>query len=207
MSIFDLIFPVKCLECGCPGKYMCSKCLAEVEMVRQVKTPDLVNVISVWEYRGVVRQAILALKYKFAFEIARELADRFVESYRRLQLTSLDNPVLVPVPIHWRRENWRGFNQSAEIGKIVANKLGWGFNPNLLIKIKSTVSQTELSRSQRLSSPSGSFFLNPNHSLVSSIKYLVLFDDVYTTGATLSAAARTLKTAGIEKVWGMTLAR
>jgi len=155
----------------------------------------------------VVRKAILALKYKFALEIAKELANRFVESYQKFSLPVLDDAVLVPVPIHWHRQNWRGFNQSEEIGKLIAAEFGWKFAPELLIKTKSTVSQTELSRRERLSSPHGSFVLSPNYPLIPSAQCLVLFDDVFTTGATLSEAAKVLQRARYKNIWGMTLAR
>lgn len=207
MGLFDLIFPVKCLECGINGKYICSRCLFKVEQIKQQKTLNMERLISVWRYQGVVKKAILALKYKFALEIAKELADRFTESYRKYSLPIIDNAVLVPVPIHWQRQNWRGFNQSEEIGKMIAKNFGWGFASNLLIKTKSTVSQTELSRSERFLSPQGSFSLSSNYALRTLPSALILFDDVYTTGATLSEAAKVLQKTGTEKVWGLTLAR
>ena len=186
---------------------MCDNCLRKVEQVKQTRTPNFDRVISVWRYDGAIRKAILALKYKFALDIARELADRFTESYQKFSLPVLDNAILVPIPIHWRRQNWRGFNQSEEIGKLIAKKFGWQFAPNLLIKKKSTVSQTELSRRDRLSSPHDSFVLNRDCSLSLASYNLVLFDDVFTTGATLSEAAKVLQKAGYKNVWGMTLAR
>jgi ComF family protein len=217
MGIFDLIFPVKCLECGKPGRYVCDNCLKKVEQVKQTRTPNFDRVFSVWRYDGVIRKAILALKYKFALDIAKELADRFVESYQKFSLPVLDKAVLVPVPIHWRRENWRGFNQSEEVGKLIAQKFGWQFEPNLLTKKKSTISQTELSRANRFLSPHNSFALSPDYSLVPTnfrvgqapliAQCLVLFDDVFTTGATLSEAAKVLQIAGYRNVWGMTLTR
>lgn len=207
MGIFDLIFPTKCLECGRQGQYICSNCLRKVEQVRQLRMPNFERAISVWRYDGVVRKAILALKYKFALEITKELAARFVESYQKFSLPVLDNVVLVPVPIHWHRQNWRGFNQSEEIGKLIAKSFGWKFAPNLLIKTKSTVSQTELSRANRFLSPQGSFSLGIHNSSFILHNSLVLFDDVFTTGATLSEAAKVLSKAGYEEVWGMTLAR
>jgi predicted amidophosphoribosyltransferase len=100
----------------------------------------------------------------------------------------------------------RGFNQSEEIGKLVAREMGWGFVPDLLVKNKSTASQVELSVKERKENLQGVFSLSPNIS-ISECPSIVLFDDVFTTGSTLKEAAKVLRHAGVEKVWGMTIAR
>jgi predicted amidophosphoribosyltransferase len=115
MGIIDLIFPIKCLECGNPGKYICSQCLLDVEQLKLNKTPQIKSVVSVWRYQGVVRKAILAMKYKYAFAIAKELAEKFTASYQRLQLPKIDHPVLIPVPMHWRRQSVRGFKDRKSV--------------------------------------------------------------------------------------------
>ncbi|MCX6703995.1 MAG: hypothetical protein NTZ07_00965, partial [Candidatus Woesebacteria bacterium] len=129
------------------------------------------------------------------------------------ELLQVGNPikgVLVPIPIHWHRENVRGFNQSEEIGGQVAKQMGWEFNPEILVKIKPTFSQVELSVEQRKQNLKGVFALvskfhnKVGYSLPDSI---ILFDDVFTTGSTLNEAAKVLKRAGVGKVWGLTIAR
>ena len=228
MSIFDVVFPKNCLECGEGGNYICGKCLKRVSLVKPIcpecgrpsvdgmthfkcKHPlGLDGLTCLWEYQGVVRKAILALKYKFAHEIADELSKAFV-----LQLNShptsyilLPTSVLVPIPLHWFRENFRGFNQSEEIGKRLVEKMGWKFISDLLVRKKVTTPQTELKRGERLGNVRGIFSLNTDHSqLITNYPQLVLFDDVYTTGATLKEACKVLKRAGAASVWGLTLAR
>ena len=91
MGISEILFPVKCLECGRQGKYLCRSCLDGVHAAKQ-KCPmcgkpsidgfvhvkckrkyGLDGLISIWRYEGVVRRALIKLKYNFALEVAKEL--------------------------------------------------------------------------------------------------------------------------------------
>jgi competence protein ComFC len=230
MGLFDLIFSDKCLTCSKEGKYICQNCLDKVGSPKPIcpvclrpsidgmthskcKTPQsLDGLICSWNYDGVIKKAILALKYKFASEIAKELADLSVQKLsairygRAASFAYQQSAILVPIPLFWYRQNWRGFNQAEEIGKLIAEKMKWKFIPELLIRTKHTVSQTELSKEKRGENVRGIFSLNPNY--VPSTRYSVLlFDDVWTTGSTLKEAGKVLKRKGFQKVWGLTLAR
>jgi competence protein ComFC len=227
MSVLDLIFPKSCLACGKGGIYICSDCVFKVRILKPAcpycekasidgfthtkckKKFGLDGLVSIWDYEGVIRKAILTLKYKYATEIAKELVDVFVSELKRQNIDKLlpFNSSLLPIPLHWHRENMRGFNQSEEIGKLVASKMGWEFNPDLLVKKKSTMSQAQLSVDARKQNLLGVFSLNPNYMLNALPSTLILFDDVFTTGSTLKECAKVLKRAGVEKVWGMTIAR
>jgi ComF family protein len=170
---------------------------------RCFKKYGLDGLTSIWKYGGVIKKAIGSVKFKRATVAAGEIADLFTE---RLEKANLPNGfVLVPIPLFWYRLNERGFNQSEVIGKLLAKNLGCQFEPNLLRKVKSTASQVELGLKERKSNLKGSYWVNPN--LPSSFKNVLLFDDVFTTGSTLQEACKTLKSAGVKKVWGLTLAR
>ena len=223
MSILDFIFPVSCLGCGKPGMYICSECLGRVQVLKPVcpycekasidgfthascaKKYGLDGLTSIWKYEGVLKKAIQTLKYKYATEITRELCGYFVPQIHKSSFIIPNSSVLVPIPIYWYRENYRGFNQSVKIGKVVAEKMGWGFELDLLIKTKPTTSQAGLSVKDRKKNLRDVFAINPNY-LLPVTNYL-LFDDVFTTGSTLKEAAKVLKKNGASRVWGMTLAR
>ncbi len=222
MGLMDLVFPKTCLGCGKGGAYICSDCLAKVRLAKPIcpycekasidgithskcrRRFGLDGLISIWEYEGVIRKAILALKYKYATETVTELQSYTVTELSRKLLPSAY--YLVPVPLYWYRQNTRGFNQSVEVGKFVAAKMGWKFISDFLIRKKSTTPQVQLKGDARRQNLKGVFSLNPN-CLVPSAYSLVLFDDVFTTGSTLKEAAKVLKRAGVEKVWGITIAR
>jgi len=200
MNLLDLIFPKTCLECGQGGKYICEKCLDKVRRYGMNQ-----DTISIFKYEGVIRKAIIALKYKYSTEIAKELADICVRSLKKMNLKH-KNCLLVPIPLHWHRQNIRGFNQAEETGKLVAMGMGWKYYSNLLIKNISTKPQVGLRSSTRRENLKGVFSLNPGHS-VSKDRLLVLFDDVFTTGSTLKEASKVLNNEGVKKVFGLTIAR
>jgi ComF family protein len=222
MDILNLIFPKTCLGCGKEGKYVCENCLARVRLLKPAcpycekasidgfthtkcgKKYGLDGLTSIWDYEGIIKKALLALKYKYSTEAGRELASLFVHELKKSNF--IKEGTLVPIPIHWYRENVRGFNQSIEIGKIVAKEMGWKFIPDLLIKEKPTTSQVELSVEDRKKNLHDVFSVNSNY-VLSPPSSVLLFDDVFTTGSTLKEAAKVLKRAGVEKVWGLTIAR
>lgn len=177
--------------------------------VKCKKKYGLDGLTCLWVYEGAVRKALLSLKYKFAFDIAKELSQIFMEALKFHDSYPIihNSSVLVPIPTHPLRENWRGFNQSAEVGKLVARQMGWKFIPDLLLKRRITTPQTELKSDARKENIKGVFSLGSDYSLIPKDYCLVLFDDVWTTGSTLKEACKVLKRAGAKSVWGLTIAR
>lgn len=221
MGILDLVFPKTCLSCGSEGRYICRDCMGKVPHAQPIcpycKHPSIdgathINCLkklgidgltSIWKYEGVVKKAILALKYKYATEIGKEISEYAITSLSSLVFPTAYN--LVPIPIYWHKQNTRGFNQSIELGGNIAENLRLKFIPDLLIKHKSTISQVELSGEERRQNLRNVFILNPSYQLLAT-DYL-LFDDVFTTGSTLFEATKVLKRRGVKRVWGLTIAR
>lgn len=169
---------------------------------------DLEGLTCLWAYEGVAQKIIRLAKYKHYFDFLSELT---VDSY---QLTVRDElfqfrkfletgPVVVPVPLHAKRERERGFNQAKIIGHLASNI--WHLNlENLLIRIRDTGQQVGRTREERLKNMANAFALSPKSQLP---KNVLLVDDVWTTGATMRECARILKKAGAKYVWGLVLAR
>lgn len=206
MAVLDFIFPKFCLECKAPGKYLCHSCLQKVRPAGKIYPSGLDGVFSSWRYEGVIRKAILGLKYRFALEIAKELAKAFVSEIKKRPL-QLKKAVLVPIPLHPRRKRWRGFNQSEEIGKILAQSMGWDFAPKLLERKITRTPQVELKGKARRENIRGVFVVNSQKLPTNYNTSLILFDDVWTTGSTINEAAKVLKRSGVKKNWGLTIAR
>jgi ComF family protein len=111
----------------------------------------------------------------------------------------------VPVPLHWKKKQERGFNQSELMAKKICRKLSLPISINNLHRVKNTLSQTQLSRLQRQKNVNDAFKVkNPDLFLE---KNVLLVDDVLTTGITASECARNLKNAGAKKVYLLALAR
>lgn len=224
MGILDLIFPKNCLECKSGGGYICDDCLEKVRLARSVcvycgvysffgKTHDnckrkhsLDGVYSIWKYDGVIRKGVIALKYKFANEVSKEIAIKAKKELKKLKIFP-KNSILVPIPLHKKRENWRGYNQAGEIGKLIAKDLNWKFIPDLLIRKTSTKPQVGLKGEERKQNVKDIFEINSKYKIRNFKKQIIIFDDVYTTGSTLKEAALVLKKEGFKNVIGLTIAR
>lgn len=224
MGILDFVFPKTCITCGKAGRYICLGCINKTSPSQPVcpyckypsidgtthancsKKLGIDGLVSIWKYEGVVKKAILSLKYKYATKMGDELADYLISSLKAKTLPGVY--YLCPIPIHWYRQNTRGFNQSVEVGKVVSLAMGWNFIPDLLIKKQATTPQAELDREKRMKNLRGVFMVNPIYkSLFPNLKSVMIFDDVFTTGSTILEATKVLKMAGVEKVWGLTIAR
>jgi ComF family protein len=221
MGLLDLIFPKTCLGCGREGRYLCPICVDKIPRAPAIcpycqhpsidgathincqRELSLDGLTSIWKYTGLIRKAIVALKYKYATEIGKEISEYTIDSFKSLVLPPVHN--LIPIPVYWYKENIRGFNQSIELGGKLAENLRLKFVPDLLTKRIPTPPQTGLSRKERRKNLTGVFDVNPNYQILDS-SYL-LFDDVFTTGSTMFEATKALKRGGAKKVWGLTIAR
>lgn len=200
MDLFDLIFPKFCIECKSPSKYICTNCVNKV----LDGSFDEEN-FSIFKYKGVIKKAIVLLKYKFATDVACELIENMSS---RLKVMKHHNVSLVPVPLHKFRQNWRGFNQSIILGNMITEKMNWNFLPDLILKQKNTSMQANLRRVERKTNLKDAFLINPNIDLskIKNMKILI-FDDVYTTGSTILEIKKVLKQAGFKNVYSLTIAR
>lgn len=111
---------------------------------------------------------------------------------------------VLPIPLHPRRLQARGFNQSLELARRLAPER---CDPSLLLRLRDTPAQSGLQRAQRLQNLRGAFALAPPRAAQMRGARLVLVDDVMTTGASLASAAHTLREAGAAHITALVLAR
>lgn len=227
MSLLDLIFPKLCVGCGKLGVYFCPKC------VERITQGDLVcpscgrvaiggaahplcrgkwKLDGLWSlgiYKDPLRKAIQKLKYRYVSELAEVLTDLMIAYWAKYtpqffdELKKGGDWVIVPIPLHPRRQKERGFNQSALIGQMLSKKIGLKYS-EVLKRVRFTKPQVGLKSWQRKSNIKNAFSLTSNYYLVSNI---LLIDDVWTTGSTLKECCYVLKRGGAQKVWAITLAR
>jgi len=240
MAILDFLFPKKCLGCGRTGSYFCSQCLNFVSPSSERICPvcerpsidglthprcrsatSLDGLTSLFVYKGLIKKAIIKLKYRFVSDLATDLVELLVsfcgEDKTFSSLCREKQFVLVPIPLHPRRERWRGFNQAELLGKMIAENLGINFSPDLLLRVKNTSPQIKLGEKERKINIKDAFSLNYSIAQLSgkarfcstglNHSNILLFDDVWTSGVTLKEACRTLKKSGAKMVWGLTLAK
>ncbi len=153
-----------------------------------------------WEYTPEIQKIIHHLKYQEASKMGKLfgsiMAERFVP----------ENPVdiIVPVPLHKTRQRERGFNQSELVAAELSKSLHVKMDLNLLRRLAYTQTQTHLSARERQENLKDVFALSESEI---SGKTVLLVDDLITTGATVNACAKILKTGGCDQVFGCGIAR
>ena len=119
------------------------------------------------------------------------------------RLDNFKNPVLVPIPSDNSSKRKRGFNQAEHLAQKLAQTLGLEINISSLKKVKNTKRQAILKRKERIENVRDSFAVIDNKLIGRAV---ILIDDVYTTGATISEARRALREGGVKKIKAFTLA-
>lgn len=154
-------------------------------------------------YEGTLRALIQRLKYDGYRPLAKPLGRFLAEAARRLEEKPFD--LLIPVPLHRRRQRQRGFNQAALLAAQVSRLLNIPVGAKDCVRVRDTPPQTGLRAADRRKNVAGAFDV-PEPQRVRGRRVL-LIDDVLTTGATAHACAQALRDAGARRVWVATLAR
>ncbi|QGY38613.1 ComF family protein [Pseudodesulfovibrio cashew] len=153
-------------------------------------------------YAGLLRDLILDYKFRGGLHHSKLLADMASAAYPDVPDAAPD--LIVPVPLHRKRLLWRGFNQSAELSRILSRRLDRPVETHALTRIRNTRPQTTLGLSERKENIKKAFAAAPERI---KGRRVLLVDDVYTTGATLRECAETLRRAGAAGVEILVLAR
>jgi len=149
------------------------------------------------EYKPPISDAVIRMKRLPGDILAECLAKVWAETMAP-KLRALNPAVVVPVPLHWRRRLWRGFNGPAIFAHALATRLRVPCRPRLLRRTRATPSQTTLTPAQRRENVKNAFAVRNWSGLAG--KTVILIDDVLTTGSTTSEAAKALKAAGAAAV-------
>ncbi len=228
----EVIFPPACLACG-QGlaraeeklSWVCNSCRSRIKSglpgffcpVCERRLPDdtrhphaqFIALAPLSYADPVVKSVIRNFKYGGAKGAARFLAEFVGADIENCKL-KIENSVLIPLPLHPRRENKRGFNQSLLIAKELIKPNGvLGGVPlvkNVLVKVRPTGSQTKKeTAAERERNIIGSFAMRDAAAIAGRDVFIV--DDVFTTGATLREAVRVLKESGAGRIIALVAAR
>lgn len=153
--------------------------------------------------KGMVQKMLHALKYKGKPEVAEWLGKWYaLDLLKDKSLPSVD--FIIPVPLHKRRQQKRGYNQSEEFARGLSSVLGIPVYMNIVLKHVYTETQTHKSRAERMENIATSFIVQNQADITG--KHVLLVDDVITTGATLEACANKMKSEAQVKVSVLTIA-
>lgn len=213
-KVLDLLLPPTCPGCGREGWAICDACLAH--MGRRLDEPPGMPIgLASSQPRGIVqlewctafngpgRASVHALKYDGELRLVGPLSDLMAARWRR---ASVGGDILVPVPVHAERRRQRGFDQAELLARGVGGRLSLPV-VHALERAARTTAQHQLGRRARQSNVSQAFGVARRHADEVRGRWLVLVDDVVTSGATLAGCARSLYDAGAFAVSALTLAR
>jgi ComF family protein len=154
-------------------------------------------------FKGPVRALVIELKYHRGLHVLTDMEEIFRRAPHVLEFVR--GAVLVPVPLHARKQRERGYNQAALLAEALAQAAGDGVRVEpLLRRVADTATQTAFDRRTRRANLKNAFALARGATLNPQQHY-ILVDDVFTTGSTLNSCARTLRRAGALKLDVVTL--
>jgi len=180
------------LKCGLPDQERCGRC----------EELAFTAARAVGSYEGALRESVLVLK-------RQPYLPRYVGSL--LELTVMREPLsrstrVVPVPLHPKRLKTRGFNQASIIGQTVSKVLKLPLDEVSLVRVSTTEKyRAGMDTKGRRDTVAGAFCVT--HPRLIAGERILLVDDVFTTGATISACAEALMAAGAGNVFVLTVAR
>ena len=207
--LLDIVYPNKCPFCNegiASNQYYCPACPGSLAMLEEDCEPleSITETVAVFEYSDSTSKFVYSIKdggNGYAISAATKLLYEKMGGKSGNLSQSIDLIICVPTDSGRMRE--RGYNPPALIAKEIARMTGIPCKPKLLIKTRQTEVQKSLSAVERKENLKGVFALRKGKTCPQNV---LLVDDVRTTGATLSEAAKVLQSAGAENVYAAVVA-
>lgn len=229
-KIINFLYPNYCANCGKllneqDPNCFCVECWKKINIIKgetckkcgkSVITPegicnecrkikkfyyDKIKVIGIYE--DILKQAIHLYKYKGRWKLGVDFFNLIVDYVEPQYI--IHNDIIIPVPLSKEKLYKRGFSQTLHISKEIGRYYNLPVYSNILLKYKDTPPQSTLSREKRLKNLEHSFKVKHKEKIYN--KNILLFDDVYTTGATVRECSKVLKENGAKRINVLTIAR
>ncbi len=205
-SVDDALMPLRCAFCGTRTmlheRSCCDACrddLPWLDNPRSAALSPMTATVAPLAYEFPIDAGIKALKYKRRLYYAPAFAEMLCDAMRFLPQ---DIDALLPVPLHWRRRAFRGFNQALEISSEIRRRYGLSLVTGV-DRRRATRSQSGLSASERRRNVRNAFAVRRQL----TARHVLIVDDVVTTGATTRQLGRTLLANGAEQVSVLAVAK
>lgn len=202
LDIIQLIFPKTCFSCNevisSNERIFCLKCYIDLPKYIGKKNKHNFNLYVdgknykiycryKYQKKSAIQKMIYNLKYNNKPKLGYFLGAELYKTIAHLK----DVNYIIPVPLHKKKEKIRGYNQSEIIAKGLIQNTQYEVLSEILLRKEDKASQTHKSRYQRFENIEGVFFI-PSVKMLEG-KHIILLDDVYTTGATISECIKTLQ--------------
>ena len=230
--LWSFVYPPRCALCdevlaagesmvcsGCAGKVrpvtdseqLCAKCGKPIKQGEdycrdcQTKNTSFDSGRALYIYDDCMKESIAGFKYRGRREYAGYYA-AMLWKYFGEWIKNISPDCLVPVPIHRSRMKSRGYNQAYELAKELSKYCGTDVYGNMLVRLKKTLPQKELSDSDRKKNLRDAFDIsNEGLELCRKISCVIIIDDIYTTGSTIDACSGVLRNMGIKHIYFLCL--
>lgn len=204
-AILDIVFPQFCVSCENfiegDEKNICWSCMAELDLTENYKyernaISELFDgIVPVWKAAsyysfkkgGVLQKMIHELKYRGNVEVGTWIGERMAEDL----VEWLDDfDMMLPIPIHPKKKNKRGYNQTEIIARAISEKANLDLDTQILIKTIHNESQTKKNKQERIENVKNVFEIKNPEKLQD--KKILIIDDLVTTGSTTISAIQTI---------------
>ena len=196
-KVLNLFFPIKCGVCGKIGLPICKECEESLK-------PYEINLVQkdkffIYKYQDIIRNLLLNYKFMDSSYLANSFA-YLIKNNKKIYSILKSYDIIIPVPLHKKRMNERGYNQT----ELIAKKLGIPVETNCLIKAKNIKPQSTKTAKERQIDIKSVFAIQNVEKIKN--KKLLLLDDIYTTGSTANECIKTLSKA-TNKIGFLAIAR
>ena len=208
----EYIFVPSCGVCGKIGEgYLCKKCgkvLERYEICSDKYATSIENIekkkLHIFQYKEIVRKLIIRYKFNNKSYLYKTFCEFIVKNKKAFDfIKSYD--IIIPVPMHNKKRALRGYNQSELIAKELAKKMKIKIFTDVLIKTKNNKVQSSLNKEDRKNNVKDVYKLVNKEKIYN--KKVLIFDDIYTTGATIEACKREILKADVKQLGILTLAK
>lgn len=216
MRLVNLIFPPKCIFCrnvlvNSTDINICRKCFDEIPFIdvdediyfEIFNTPYCDKVICPCRYEGIVKKALTDFKFRDKPSLYRALAYIIHEKLTEF-VGKGDIDIVSAVPLSRKRHRMRGYNQAELLASYIARELNAVNASSVIIRTKDTKKQASLNRDERKSNVCDAFTVIDRRYVEN--KNILIVDDIFTTGSTISECAKAYKNAGAAKVYAAVVA-
>lgn len=212
-SLINIIYPSCCLICGKYSKDIyCNNCKKILEnklkvtiVNRKNKSDYYEKHIYLFDYKEKIRNLILDYKFNdksYLYKLFSKIIIKNEKIYGILK----NYDIIISVPIHKKRKNKRGYNQSELIAKEIAKSIKEiSFENKIIIKEKNNIEQSSLNKKQRSKNVKNVYNVINKQKILN--KKIILFDDIYTTGNTVNEISKLLKQNGAKEILVLTIAK